>query len=53
MKNRILKLMADICLLTFVLAVCCLDSDGFIPLTVVIVTGLWLTAFAYANHWFV
>ena len=53
MKNKIISTVANVFLVIFLLAVCCLDSDSWLPLIVVCITGAWLTAFFYANHWFV
>lgn len=50
-KNAILKAITAIAGTVFILSACMLDSDSWIPFITLTVSGLWLSAFAYANGW--
>ena len=52
MRKKILKVQAYICLVVFLIAACCLDSESYTPMIVTAITGGWLMFFAYANNWF-
>lgn len=52
MKNTVLKTLAVLNLFVFIIAVCALDSDSWVPLIVMCITGAYLGLFAYANDWF-
>lgn len=52
MIDRILKILAYVMLLIFVISVCALDSESRIPLYVLCLTGGWLTLYCYSNNWF-
>lgn len=50
-KNAILKAITAIAGTVFVLSACMLDSESYIPMILCMASGLWLSAFAYANGW--
>ncbi len=51
-KNKILKAWAYINFTIFLVAACAIDSESWIPTYICIITGAWLSLFAYANNWF-
>ena len=50
MKNKILKAMAWLMVLTLLFSVCALDSDSWIPHIVSVLSMSWLALFAYVNR---
>ena len=49
MKNKILKTSVKLALIILALAICCLDSDSYIPYIVALITLAYLGLFMYAN----
>jgi len=50
LRVRTLKTITIIAAVLFILAVCCMDSDSYIPVIVGFVCEAWLALMAYANR---
>ena len=52
MKNKILKTIAGINIISFLFFGCMLDSSSWVPLIICCINMTWLGLFGYANGWF-
>lgn len=51
-KNIVIKTITYISGIVFMISVCSVDSESWIPIAPMIVSGLWLTVYAYCNGYF-
>lgn len=51
LKNIILRTLGWANLIVFIIAVCAIDSNSWIPFIICCITGGYLALFAYANNW--
>ena len=49
MKNNILKGFTFFMAFIFLLSACALDSESYIPVIICVLSGAYLTVFAYVN----
>lgn len=50
MKNKILKSITGIAVLSFLIGGCAIDNNSIIPDAVCYISGIWILLFCYVNY---
>lgn len=49
-KNWVLKMITNLAIAEFIIACCFIDSAGWIPSFIALLSGAWIALFTYANR---